>query len=68
MDLKSSNIIFNALQLSFFKKTFGLRVKYLFLAIVFTPLIFWESKGGLKNSDNDGSSQSLAGDDIYPLF
>jgi len=67
MGLDSNNTTVSALRLALSKKSLNLKIKYLLLAIIFTPLILWESKGGSKNS-NSNSNQSLTGDDIYPLF
>jgi|SaaInlLV_10m_DNA_3_1039740.scaffolds.fasta_scaffold18701_2 hypothetical protein len=67
MGLKNNNTVVSALKLALSKKSLNLKIKYLLLAIIFIPLILWENKGGPVNS-NSASSQSLTGDDIYPLF
>ena len=67
MGLVNNNTTVSALRLALSKKSLNLKIKYLFLAIIFTPLILWENIGESKNS-NSNSNQSLTGDDVYPLF
>lgn len=67
MGLKNNNTVVSVFKLALSKKSLGLKIKYLLLAVIFIPLILWENKGRSVNS-NSTSDQSLTGDDIYPLF
>ena len=67
MGLKNYNTVVGALKFASSKKNLNLKIKYVFLAIIFLPLILLENKGGSVNLNN-ANNQSLTGDDIYPLF
>ena len=67
MGLINNSIIINAIKLALSKKNFLIKIKYLLLGLIFIPFLFLQNKDKHSNKSNT-SEQSLAGDDIYPLF
>jgi len=57
----------NIVNLVLSRKTISLRIKYIFMAIVFYPFVYLEEKNNKVKGKDDGNP-SAAGDDVYPLF
>lgn len=53
------------MQFAFSKKSFGERLKYVWLGIIYFIVL---SKNNNKAKSNSSASESASGDDIYPLF
>lgn len=58
----------DVLQLALHKKTGWEKFLYLCKGLLFLPFIWAEQKGVSASGENDATSQSSAGDDVYPLF
>ncbi len=61
------NTIQNVIKFTFSRDGFWLKVKYFLLSLIFTPFLLSEEINK-DNSQGSASEESLAGDDIYPLF
>jgi len=49
------------------RKSLRLKIKYIFMGIIFYPFIFLEEKKNKVKGKGDVDASS-AGDDVYPLF
>ena len=63
MESLELSLIRNALS----KKNSQLKIKYVFLSIIFYPFLLVEEKKSKKKGNVDAEA-SAAGDDVYPLF
>lgn len=62
----------NDLELSILKftlsrRTLWLKIKYIFLSMIFYPFIFLDEKKNKVKGKDDADTSSV-GDDVYPLF
>lgn len=55
-------------QFAWQKKTLKEKFQYLCKGLVFLPFLWVEQKGMATSGENDVTSQSSSGDDVYPLF
>ncbi|MEI8012823.1 MAG: hypothetical protein WCI27_10175 [Candidatus Omnitrophota bacterium] len=54
--------------LAWHKKTSGEKLSYLCRGILFYPFLLMEQRRAAGVGDNEATSQSSSGDDVYPLF